>query len=1083
LRKLLIGLALVLIVMLGTLAVAPRFIDPARLREIAEAALHRISGRPISIAGPVTLSLLPSPVLTARDVRLVDPNGAGDRDLLRIAAVELRLAVPPLLQGRLVLARVTLANPVLTIERSVDGRLSPAAPDNATASAVGPKSTSGPDLGLAAAVARLDVVDGTVTVQDGATAMRLTRIHLTATAPDSVGPFHASASGQVADIGFEGEVDLDRVSDRMPFHLLLRAPAIAAQAEIVGDLLPAAPSATGKLKLSGDNLATLLERLGKSSPSALARPFQLSGDLDAASAAFRLQNAAVTLGDIRGTMALRYAGGTPGRASVTLALNRIDLDAIAASPPHGTPTPADAATVAATIPLALAAAGASLPQLHAEFDVALEALLWRGGTVREARLQATLDRGALTITRATAQLPGGSDLSFGGTVSSTAPTPQFRGALEGESDNLRELAGWLGVDVGSVPADRLRKASLTSHFAVSPDHAEIEGFDLTVDATRVTGAASIALRQRLAFGARLAVDRLNLDAYLPQPGGTTVAPPSVAAPAAEPANSSSPVAGNSSAWLTQFDANLDATIDTLTWRGQPARGIHVAGTLQQGELTVREAGLADLAGASGTLRGTASGLTGATPTWHAMLSASGPGIDRVVRLLAPSFDRAGRLTGAFSAEGQVDGEKAAATGLDLTVEALGGAIRVTGRKRPDAGPRPRMDVTIAATHPSFAGLARRFAPLYQPRGGDPGEVALSGRLHGTLDRFSVDDASLTIGGFTMTGDAAVDRTGARPKLSGALDFADLALDPFLPVRQAAWRASEPGDAPVVQLAQSGPSPAGAVLTTGAARWSHEPYDLAGLDAFDADLTLTGTSLALAGWRVEQPALSLSVANGALEIGRLSGGMFDGVLEASGRFDCAGDRRQGATIELRHAALDRVLSQALGRAPGVDAIAGTGDLAVTLSATGCSPAELVGTLGGSATLNGRDGTIRGIDVAALSARLTQPNRPTDLIEALNGLQHGSTRYAALAGTFAIDRGVVRSEDLRLVADAAEAKATLTADLISDLLRARAEFRLTQHPEAPPFAVRLDGDLQAPRVFFDINALETYLSTRGVKPSAP
>ena len=75
-----------------------------------------------------------------------------------------------------------------------------------------------------------------------------------------------------------------------------------------------------------------------------------------------------------------------------------------------------------------------------------------------------------------------------------------------------------------------------------------DSLDLTVDATRLTGAATVALRQHPAIGARLAIDQLNLDAYLP------------AAPAA-PARDQA-----ASGYAALFDAFQAPSLDRTCWR-------------------------------------------------------------------------------------------------------------------------------------------------------------------------------------------------------------------------------------------------------------------------------------------------------------------------------------------------------------------------------------------------------------------------------------------------------------------------------------------------------------------------------------
>ena len=58
---------------------------------------------------------------------------------------------------------------------------------------------------------------------------------------------------------------------------------------------------------------------------------------------------------------------------------------------------------------------------------------------------------------------------------------------------------------------------------------------------------------------------------------------------------------------------------------------------------------------------------------------------------------------------------------------------------------------------------------------------------------------------------------------------------------------------------------------------------------DAALTLSGASLSYRKIRIEQPALALSLAGGAVEIGRFSGSIFGGSITASGWSDCAAGR--------------------------------------------------------------------------------------------------------------------------------------------------------------------------------------------------
>jgi hypothetical protein len=92
--------------------------------------------------------------------------------------------------------------------------------------------------------------------------------------------------------------------------------------------------------------------------------------------------------------------------------------------------------------------------------------------------------------------------------------PKFDGTLDAKIGDLRRIIAWLGGDVPNVASDRLRKATVKGRIVADPQQVQGLNLDMTVDASRITGGITLALRKRLAFGASFAVDRLNLDGYL-----------------------------------------------------------------------------------------------------------------------------------------------------------------------------------------------------------------------------------------------------------------------------------------------------------------------------------------------------------------------------------------------------------------------------------------------------------------------------------------------------------------------------------------------------------------------------------------
>jgi len=93
--------------------------------------------------------------------------------------------------------------------------------------------------------------------------------------------------------------------------------------------------------------------------------------------------------------------------------------------------------------------------------------------------------------------------------------------------------------------------------------------------------------------------------------------------------------------------------------------------------------------------------------------------------------------------------------------------------------------------------------------------------------------------------------------------------------------------------------------------------------------------------------------------------------------------------------------------------------------------------------------------------------------LNG---GETRFTSLGGTFRINDGVMTSTDLGGDLEGARLSGQTIIDLPRWLMDLESEVRLTEHPQAPPLGLRLQGPLDAPRRDVKSQMLERYLTQR-------
>ena len=117
---LLLALTLLALLHAGLLAAPDRGLAAAKPR--LEAELSHTLGRAVALDGDFSLHFLPRPWLMAEGVRVANRPEGSEPELLRVARLEMRLALWPLLSGNFEVESLRLQRPVLLLERLADDR-------------------------------------------------------------------------------------------------------------------------------------------------------------------------------------------------------------------------------------------------------------------------------------------------------------------------------------------------------------------------------------------------------------------------------------------------------------------------------------------------------------------------------------------------------------------------------------------------------------------------------------------------------------------------------------------------------------------------------------------------------------------------------------------------------------------------------------------------------------------------------------------------------------------------------------------------------------------------------------------------
>jgi uncharacterized protein involved in outer membrane biogenesis len=757
-RKLLIGLAVLVVVIVAAAFVGPLFVPADSIKADIAREVAKATGRDLSIDGSLKFRILPAPGVSAKGVRLSNAADGSAPDMLRLKAAAVEVALFPLITGNIQISRVVLSEPDILLEKYADGT------NNWTFEPVpdAPSDTSGSDVtdsdsaGSQVPAVRLDNVvieGGTLVFQTPDSTERVEDINVSLGAASLKGPFRAD--GMVSARGFSigvdaaiGELAADRAT---PVNLKISTGGaeIGYSGALAGT--PDAARLSGQIEVRAEDLSALIAAVSDGpAPAALkGKPLEMNGTLAASQEAISIDDLALRLGDDSATGAVDVALGDTPSAALVLNLAQLDLDRLLATAPSaagsgggsGNGVPAgrsDSSKKDAPDPASEGSTFALPTGFSATLETKIDAVVYRGGVVRQVLLNTELADGSVTISQAAAQFPGGANASVIGFVSTADAAPKFEGQAELSADDFRAFLQWAGVDVATVPQDRLRKMVGSVSIDATPQNVTLTDIDVSVDVSRLRGGVAIAVRERLGFGVGLSLDKVNVDAYLPVPAAQ--APNSTGAPTSGSAantgsggDAAETDAGPTGlAALNTFDAILQLKVGEVVLRDQRLSGINLDATLQGGNLELRDMSVESLAGANASVVGRVDGLSGA-PKADVKINLDARDGDRLLALAG--VDVPAKL-GATKLNGTLQGDMQNLV-VDLTLDAMGASLRTAGTLGVLAVP-PRYDVQLDINHPDAARFAARVRGEDGAGVSKLGALAASARARGDLAASDID---------------------------------------------------------------------------------------------------------------------------------------------------------------------------------------------------------------------------------------------------------------------------------------------------------------------------------------------------------
>ncbi len=443
-RKLLIGLIVIVAIVIGAALIVPQFIPESVYREQIEANAERTLGRDVTLGGPVSIALFPRIQARAETVSIANGENFDNGALAEVSELRAGLALLPLLSRRVEISEFVLVNPTITLVAHRDGT------NNWTFGEASGTRAPTPSEEFRRAPGALPVAElslGDVRIENGS----ISYTDEAAGASHSLEQVNASISLPALDQ--ELSVDGDAVVDGQPLSVdvrlnslrtLLEGGEATLRANFESELaaleadgaVPAGEDFAfeGELSASVPSIRALAAAFGNAMPDGeTMENASIRGEVSANQGAFAFENARITLDDIeaQGRFGADISGERP-RITGELTTASLDLNPYlpeqeggGAGGGGGVPPWSEEAIDFAPLRIA-----------DADITVRAETLQFRDVTLTNANLHLVLDNARLQATIAELGAFDGTG-SLDVVVNARSSTPSFE--IEGALENIESL--------------------------------------------------------------------------------------------------------------------------------------------------------------------------------------------------------------------------------------------------------------------------------------------------------------------------------------------------------------------------------------------------------------------------------------------------------------------------------------------------------------------------------------------------------------------------------------------------------------------------------------------------------------------
>ena len=986
--KILAGLGLAVSLAALTVFIGiPRLLDGTRQGQAVANEIAQATGLRVKIAGGVQVSLWPQPHIAISEFSLVSLDGRNT--YLSVPRLDLNVTLSSLLGGNYVVTDLTLNQPQMQVVRAADGSY---------------QGLPMPRQLQQLALREIKINNGQVILQNGNVTETFAALSGKVGLPDNTSLLQVGLDGQWRGAPMALMIDaaapLGNDPSLVRVNLDLGAAESALRFSGMIDFAKADWPGQGQLDVNaaqGAALWALASSIGAApaepGDAALRAPFTFGAVINGNRDHLDFEGVRLALGSFKAEGLARYVAGRDGGLSVAFKTSALDL--------------ADWPTL---IGWGRSGQVEIPPQWLGAFDLNLAGANFGVYSASTIRLKGDIKNGQISLSDASAVLPGNTRVSYVGDLMTKAQTPlTLAGKIALETVQLRDLLKAYGVNVpDTLDAASLQQFKLGADVRGPVGTLGISGLDMALDGTRMSGQISPRGTDGR-YTASLNIEEVNLDHYV-----STAGLPD---------------------WIWSLPAtNYNLRVNRVQAGDKSAENVSLQASVADDLLTVKSLEAADFGGTRLRLSGTVSAdeakdsdlALRLTAPDFAMLRQSFPPVMRLVP------DQLAQLVSG-NTDLSVRWRRAAGETQQLISATYGdGRFDVVQTMRPQAPTTWKARVQNRET----ANWLRVYVPAALSR-----PDAVLGLMDLYAEGVALDDTRWQI-------------RAIQGQLAG-LSFKGGDIT-FTPGTAAGATAGTPWQAEgQLSLGQGSFD-----------LWAQTINPLALLGKGTLGLTVTAEKLMFAGAPLEDVNASVQLtAGGQLSLTQATARWHDGTATVNGQLSLLPTLSLKGQLDLR----ETNMAWMGGDRFGLD---GVMDFSLRADGQGRDWADLIHNLAGDGEVTIDSGTLKGLDLAALTEALLDKRSNADLNTLL--ARGGNSALSSFGGDFNIEEGVVRAPQLRLRTPAASADVSADLDLSGPRLDASAKISLRELNGAPPLGLHLSGPLDRLTPSFDSAALTAQLN---------